>query len=63
MKNFYKNYQGALGLYSVASRQYLQGRKAFDMHAVFKGLCTKVVLSLSNVMDFKVPYKAINPRE
>jgi pimeloyl-ACP methyl ester carboxylesterase len=63
MENFDKNYQGALGLCSFASRPYLQCRKEFDIYAVFNVIFPNVVPSLSNIMDPKVPYKAINPRD
>jgi pimeloyl-ACP methyl ester carboxylesterase len=63
MENFDKNYQGALGLCSFASRPYLQCRKEFDIYAVFNVLFPNVVPALSNIMDKNVPYKAINPRE
>jgi pimeloyl-ACP methyl ester carboxylesterase len=63
MENFDKNYDGALGLCSFASRPYLQCRKEFEIYAVFNVLFPNVVPSLSNVMDINMPYKAINPRE
>ncbi len=63
MENFDKNYQGALGLCSFASRPYLQCRKEFEIYAVFNVLFPNVVPSLSNVMDISVPYKAIDPRD
>jgi pimeloyl-ACP methyl ester carboxylesterase len=63
MENFDKNYQGALPMCAFSSRPYLQCRKEFDIYAVFNVLFPNVVPSLSNVMDIKVPYKAINPRE
>jgi pimeloyl-ACP methyl ester carboxylesterase len=63
MENFDKNYQGALGLCSFSSRPYLQCRKEFDIYAVFNVLFPNVVPALSNIMDPKMPYKAINPRD
>jgi pimeloyl-ACP methyl ester carboxylesterase len=63
MENFDKNYQGALGLCPFSSQPYLQCRKEFDIYAVFNVLFPNVVPTLSNVMDVKVPYIAINPRE
>jgi pimeloyl-ACP methyl ester carboxylesterase len=63
MENFDKKYQGALGLCSFSSRPYLQCRKEFEIYAVFNVLFPGVVASLSNVMDIRIPYKAINPRE
>jgi pimeloyl-ACP methyl ester carboxylesterase len=62
MENFDKNYQGALGLCSFASRPYLQCRKEFEIYAVFNVLFPNIVPSLSNVMDKNMPYKAIDPR-
>lgn len=62
MENFDKNYNGALGLCSFASRPYLQCRKEFDIYAVFNVLFPNVVPTLSNVMDKNMPYKAIDPR-
>lgn len=60
MENYSQAYGGALALCPLSSRPYLQCRKEFEIYAVFNAFFPGVVPSLSNVMDPKVPYTAVN---